>query len=97
MTAREIADGLNKNKWYVKCDKSQIRTSQIIARVDDHNELFEIDRSVSPLQVKLFSRKFPSQIIKATQVSTNDTSQLEKMLMNEKNFKSADSIDNISR
>lgn len=60
MTAREIADGLNKNKWYVKGDQSQIKTSQITARVDDHHELFEIDRSTSPLKVKLFGRQFPA-------------------------------------
>lgn len=56
MTANEIADRLNKNKWYVKGDKSLIKPNQIIARVDDHPELFIIDRSVFPLQVKLLSR-----------------------------------------
>ena len=54
MTAREIADGLNKNKWYTKADKSEIKSSQITARVDDHHELFDIDRSISPLKIKLF-------------------------------------------
>ena len=57
MTAREIADELNKNKWYVKGDKSQIKASQITARADNHHELFDIDRSVSPLKIKLFNRK----------------------------------------
>lgn len=57
MTAREIADELNKNKWYVKGDKSEIKTSQITARVDDHHDLFDIDRSVSPLEIKLFGRQ----------------------------------------
>ena len=58
MTAREIADGINKNKSYVKADKSEIKTSQITARVDDHHELFDIDRSTSPLKIKLFGRQF---------------------------------------
>ena len=57
MTAREIADALNKNKWYSKGDKSEIKPSQVTARVDDHHELFDIDRSVSPLKVKLFGRQ----------------------------------------
>jgi hypothetical protein len=37
----------------------------------------------------------PTRVIKTTQVSTADTSQLEKMLMNDKSFKSAGSIDNL--
>lgn len=57
MTAREIADGLNKHKWYTKADKSEIKPSQITARVDDHHELFDIDRSTSPLRVNLFGRQ----------------------------------------
>jgi len=57
MTAREIADGINKNKWYTKADKSEIKSSQITARVDDHHELFDIDRSTSPLKIKLFGRQ----------------------------------------
>ena len=57
MAASEIAHELNKNKWYTKVDKSQIKQSQITARVDDHHELFEIDRSISPHQIKLFNRQ----------------------------------------
>ena len=60
MTAREIADGLNKNEWYTKADKSEIKPSQITARVDDHHELFGIDRSTSPLKIKLFGRQLKS-------------------------------------
>jgi hypothetical protein len=37
----------------------------------------------------------PKRVTKETQVSTVDTSQLEKMLMNEKKFKSVGSIDNL--
>ncbi|MBK7109433.1 MAG: HTH domain-containing protein [Chitinophagales bacterium] len=108
MTAREIANELNKNKWYVKGDKSLIKTSQITARVDDHHELFEIDRSISPLKIKLFGRQFtptaklvsakieiPKQVMKATQISSAEISLFEKILMNEKNFKSASIIDNL--
>lgn len=108
MTAREIADGLNSNKWYVKGDRTQIQTSQITARVDDHHELFEIDRSTRPLKIKLYGRQVPvkdksvstksltpKQEINVAKVSTSDSSLLEKMLMNEKNFKSAGSINNL--
>ncbi len=62
MTAREIADELNKNKWYVKGDKSEIKTSQITARVADHQKIFEIDRSTSPLQIKIFGSQLKQTI-----------------------------------
>lgn len=62
MTAREIADELNKNKWYVKGDKSEIKTSQITARVDNHQKIFEIDRSTSPLQIKIFGSKLKQTV-----------------------------------
>ena len=80
MTAREIADSLNKNKWYVKADKSEIKTSQITARVDDHHELFDIDRSVSPLQIKLFIKQL-KPIVKSVStaiVKTNNEKPLVK-------------------
>lgn len=108
MTAREIADGLNSNKWYVKGDRTQIQTSQITARVDNHHELFDIDRSTRPLKIKLYGRQFPlkdksastkpftpKQEINVAKFSTSDSSLIEKMLMNEKNFKKASSIDNL--
>ncbi|MDL2251227.1 hypothetical protein LJC12_00060 [Odoribacter sp. OttesenSCG-928-J03] len=108
MTAREIADGLNSNKWYVKGNGTQIMTSQITARINDHHELFAIDRSTSPLTIRLYGRQapikdklvsaksvMPKREIKVAQVLTGDSSLLEKMLMNEKNFKSASTIDNL--
>ena len=57
MTANEIANELNKNKWYIKRNKSQIMANQITARVDDHHELFDIDRSVSPLKINLCGKR----------------------------------------
>jgi hypoxanthine-DNA glycosylase len=69
MTALEIADELNKNKWYIKRDKSQIKTNQITARVDDHHDLFHIDRSVSPLKIKLFGRQL-KQIVMTVSTKT---------------------------
>ena len=53
MTATEIAEELNLVEWYIKGDKSKIKQNQITARVDDHHELFEIDRTISPHLIKL--------------------------------------------
>lgn len=56
MSAREIADELNKNKWYVKEDKSDIKSSQISARVNDHDDIFLINKSVSPMLITLLDK-----------------------------------------
>ena len=61
MTAREIADELNQQKWYVKGDKSEIQGSQIFARVNRHHELYDIDRSISPFQIKLLDRQLETK------------------------------------
>ena len=53
MTAREIANELNKNKSYSKGDKSDIQPSQITARVNKYPRNFAVDRSVSPLRILL--------------------------------------------
>jgi hypothetical protein len=53
MTATEIADELNKNKWYIKKDQSLIRASQISARVNKYHKLFDVVRNVSPYSIKL--------------------------------------------
>ena len=58
MTAREIADSLNANKWYTKGDKTQIKTNQITARVNKYMGIFEIDRTDKPLKIKLFIKIF---------------------------------------
>jgi len=78
MTANEIADQLNKFKWYVKSDKSQIKPNQIIARADDHRELFQIDRSVSPLQVDLFGKQ--SKVAVANRISSKGKLTSQKNL-----------------
>ncbi len=55
------------------------------------NRTSKIDPTVS-ISTKV---QKPTQVIKTAQVSYADTSQLDKILMNEKNFKSAGSIDNL--
>src|SRR5690554_6209857 len=58
MTAKEIAIYLNGNMWYTKADHSAIKPSQITARVNDHRELFNIDRSSFPLKIELVDSPF---------------------------------------
>jgi adenosine deaminase len=53
MSAGEIANELNKNNWYVKRDGSNIKPSQISARVSKYQNIFDVDSSVSPHQIKL--------------------------------------------
>lgn len=88
MSAREIADELNKNKWYEKGDKSEIKSSQISARVDDHLDIFEINRTVSPIQISLYESK-PQKIVNSKPKST----EIRKSFSTKKNVSSeTDSI-----
>lgn len=101
MSTQEIADELNRNKWYVKKDKSTIEAFQIHGRTRNYSHLF--DRNGSMVSLKDQSFKSDLEIIrektgKPLQKSTgqdNFSDELtEKILMNEKNFKSARTIDN---
>ena len=69
MTALEIADELNKNRWYVKGNNSKINQSQITARARKYETIFEIDKSVSPQQIKLLEQKTSSNISKSIIIS----------------------------
>ncbi|MEI6124524.1 MAG: DNA-deoxyinosine glycosylase [Bacteroidota bacterium] len=94
MIAREIANELNKNKWYVKGDKSLIKTSQITARVDNHPDLFFIDRTVSPLQIILLGRQL-KPIVKSAAIKTEKPKVNKPAInINMKNLKT--SFDSIS-
>ena len=101
MTTQQIADELNKNGWYQKKDGSKITAFQIHGRTRNYANIFNRDGSTVSLSGQKLSKSVPVKtskqkpIIKVTQVSTADTSLLEKMLMNEKNFKSAGIIDNL--
>jgi len=101
MSTQEIADELNRNKWYVKKDKSTIEAFQIHGRTRNYSHLF--DRNGSMVSLKDQSFKSDLEIIrektgKPLQKSTgqeNFSDELtEKILMNQKNFKSAGTIDN---
>jgi hypoxanthine-DNA glycosylase len=43
MTTQEIADGLNKNKWYRKKDGSAISAYQIYGRIKNYDRILDLD------------------------------------------------------
>lgn len=103
MTTAEIANELNKNKWYQKKDGSPITPYQIHGRTKNYPGLFKKDGSIVSLNeqynFKAKSHKEAtfisiSQPKKISEISDNST-LIEKVLLNEKNYKSANSIDSI--
>ncbi|SDN11506.1 hypothetical protein SAMN05421813_1437 [Daejeonella rubra] len=100
MTTTEIANGLNKNKWYQKKDGSTIDPFQIHGRTKNYPNIFNRNDSTVSLNgqsnVKVGTPKEPTtkQKPKLTELSI-DIALLEKVLMNEINFKSAATIDNL--
>jgi len=102
MTTREIADELNKNKWYQKRDKSPIDPFQIHGRTKNYPQLFDRDGSTVFLLNKQdrptskLTRKTPTTQRPTKTLTPNPTNvdRLEKELMDEKLFKSASSVDN---
>lgn len=64
MTTTEIADALNKNKWYTKRDGSLITPLQIHGRTRNYNRIFKRDKSLVLLgNNRLFKKpdKHPKQ------------------------------------
>lgn len=101
MTTQQIADELNKNDWYQKKDSSSITAFQIYGRTRKYPNIFKRNGStVSLIGGSTSNSSSPrteqtKRVIKSTQVSSVDSSLLLKILMNEKNFKSAGTIDNL--
>jgi hypothetical protein len=101
MTAVEIASAINKNSSYTKGDGSMIKSSQISARVKNYPLLFtKTDsfialKSISGVKVIKSPLPQPTSKIKVEQIVNQDIELLCKVLMNEKNFKSANDIDNL--
>lgn len=98
MSPVEIADALNKNNLYTKKDTSQIKSSQIGARVKNYPHLFLKNDGLISLKSKTGVVKIKSPIEKnKTSISTVsfNPNLAVKMLMNEKNFKAAANIDTI--
>lgn len=100
MTTTEIANELNKNKWYQKKDGSEILPFQVHGRTRKYSSIFDRNGSTVSLIGKSNSKvSTPKNNIKKvkpklTEIST-DIALLEKVLMNEKNFKNASIIDNL--
>lgn len=101
MTTQQIADELNKNGWYKKKDGSTIQAFQILGRTRKYASIFDSEGSIVSLigqpktKVNQTRKQLPKQVIKATQILSADTNLLEKILINEKNFKIVGSIDNL--
>ena len=100
MSTREIADALNKNKWYEKKDRSAITDFQIHGRTRNYPQFFDRNGSMVSLRgmpvssVKTNAPKTENKTQTLRQVDkTSDRGLLLKMLMNEKNFRIAGSID----
>ena len=97
MTPAEIADALNKNKWYSKGDGSVIENSQIGARVRKYPHLFSKNGSYISLKsitgIENVNPVVPKKkkVVKTSQ--SLDAKLTVKVLMNEKNFRSAAEID----
>ena len=104
MSTREIADELNKNQWYQKKAGSPIDPFQIHGRTKNYAKLFNRDGSMVSLigqstkieQPKIKKTIQPLKVLKTVNGDKPiDTVLLEKMLMNEKNFRSAAIVDSI--
>ena len=96
MSPVEIADALNNNSWYSKKDGSVIKSSQIGARVKNYPHLFNKVGSLISLKSNTGATKVNAPIQKnktGIAAVTENPSLAVKMLMNEKNFKPASTID----
>ncbi|MFH1121903.1 MAG: hypothetical protein V1775_18945 [Bacteroidota bacterium] len=100
MSTHEIADALNRSKWYEKKDRSAITDFQIHGRTRNYPQFFDRNgtmvslRGMSVSSVKTISPEIKNKTQSLRQVDeTTDRGLLLKMLMNEKNFKIAGSID----
>lgn len=98
MTTTEIADELNKNRWYTKKDGSAIAPFQIHGRTRNYAHTFNRNGSTVSLNnqpnTKASTPKNKEQPApkKLSDISS-DTTLLEKVLMNEKTFKNAGDIE----
>jgi len=101
MKPSEIADALNRNKWYAKGDNSSIATSQISARIAKYPELFSKSGSLIIARgEQKTSTKNQVSLTKTSKIKDQNNTRDElseelklKILMNEKNFKLAGTID----
>lgn len=102
MSTQEIADVLNQNKWYTKGDGSAIAAFQIHGRTRKYPHLF--NRAGSMVSLKSATGHSTNEVIvskpekhikKLEQNASIPHELAVKVLMNEKNFKPANSIQNL--
>jgi hypothetical protein len=94
MSTQEIANELNKNKWYVKKDKSTIEAFQIHGRTRNYSHLFDRNGSMVLLKdqsfksdIEIIREKTGKPLQKPTGQENFSDELTEKILMNEKNLK----------
>lgn len=98
MTTEEIAEKLNKLKWYQKKDGSPLTAYQIHGRTQNYHDIFDRDGSLVSLKGRSKERRIEISTVeklppKLSEIK-GDNKLLSKVLMNAKNFKSAGEIDN---
>jgi len=103
MTTQEIADELNRNKWYQKKDKSTITAYQIHGRTKSsgsYTHLFErngttvsLVAKTSKTDIEILRKKTGKPLTKASESKNYSDELTKKILMNENNYKNANSID----
>ncbi len=95
MTSVEIAAALNNNSWYSKKDGSVIKSSQIGARIKNYPHIFEKEGLNISLKsntgIQKISAPTNKKIIKKGEHNLEPALAI-KVLMYEKNFKSAGTI-----
>lgn len=100
MTTTDIARELNRNKWYQKKDNSAIQPFQIHGRAKNYPQIFNLNGSTvsingQPNTKAITSHKVAPKPQKKLNEVTADVALLVKILMNEKNFKPASSVDSL--
>lgn len=98
MTTAEIAEKLNKLKWYQKKDGAPLTAYQIHGRTQNYHDIFDRDGNVVALKGRSIERVKRSTVIenlppKLSEIK-GDFNLLTKVLINENNFKHAGEIDN---
>jgi hypothetical protein len=94
MSPSEIANEINKRGLYVRDDRKPLPNSQISARVKNYPKYF-YKNNEGKICLANWNNSFPKPIVEKTGnlKSINDISVLEKVLINEKNYKKVDCID----
>ncbi|MCI2230393.1 winged helix-turn-helix domain-containing protein [Polaribacter sp. MSW13] len=90
LIAKDIAEILNRNSWYVKKDGSKIANSQIGARVKNYPQLFHKENGYIALKgsTGILPKKAIKQQKQIPVKNLDKNTELTlKVLMNEKNFK----------